>query len=146
LRPGIGLYGGHPGPFATVARLTAPILQVRTIAAGETVGYGATYRAPGVRRIATVAAGYADGLLRALSGRGYGVAEGRRCPFAGRVSMDLITLDVTDVGEAARVGAEVELIGPRAKLAEIAAAADSVPYELLTSLRSAPRRYVGAAA
>ena len=102
LRPGIGLYGGGPfdaenPPLAPVATLQAPILQLRDIGVGETIGYGATYSAPARARIATCAIGYADGLLRSLSGKGYGYLRGTACPFRGRVSMDLVTLDVSGV-------------------------------------------------
>jgi alanine racemase len=151
IRPGIGLYGGltaasGEAAFAPVVRLLAPILQVRTIAPGETVGYGATFTAVRETRIAVIGAGYADGVLRALSGRGYGVLGGLRCPFAGRVSMDLITLDVTQAGDAARPGAEIELLGPNAPLIEAAENAGTLSYEILTALKSVARTYHGAGA
>jgi alanine racemase len=149
VRPGIGLYGGNPqpsqaNPFATVAVLTGKILQLRRIEPGETVGYGATFRARRSSVLATVGLGYTDGLMRALAGRGAGAVGGTRAPIAGRVSMDLVTLDVTDVAEA-RVGANVEFIGDQVPLEEIAAAAGTASYEILTSLaRRVPRRYEGA--
>lgn len=148
IRPGVGLYGGSPldqgGPkLAPVARVTAPVLQVRTIEAGATIGYGATFTAPQTMQVATVGAGYADGLLRSLSGRGYAVIAGARRPFLGRVSMDLITVDAT--GLDVRPGDEAELIGPALGVDEVAAAAGTLAYELLTSLRGAARVYRGGA-
>lgn len=146
VRPGIGLYGDtgldEDGPaLAVAATLEAPILQVRTVAAGESVGYGATFVADRALATATVAVGYADGYLRAASGRGYGVLAGARCPVLGRVSMDLVTLDVTAAGDAARPGAMVEMLGRAVPLRDVAAAAGTAPYEVLTALEGVSRRY-----
>lgn len=143
-RAGVGLYGGLPFADARPAvTLHLPILQVREIAEGETVGYGATWTAGRPSRIATVPAGYADGLLRALTNRGTGYLDGQPLPFAGRVSMDLITLDVTDCPEAVP-GAMVEILGPGQTVDDLAAAADTIGYEILTSLgRRYARRYTG---
>lgn len=151
LRPGIGLYGDNgldvaEPTLAAVATLDAPILQLRDIAAGETVGYGATFAAPTPMRTATIALGYADGYLRAASGRGYGVLAGAKCPVLGRVSMDLITLDVTAAGGAAEVGARVEMLGPNVPLRDVAIAAGTAPYEVLTNLSGVPRRHIRGAA
>lgn len=151
IRPGIGLYGDSglddAGPsLAVVATLEAPILQICDVAAGETIGYGATYTAPHALRTATIALGYADGYLRAASGKGYGVLAGAKCPVLGRVSMDLITLDVTAAGGAAEVGARVEMLGPNAPLRDVAAAAGTASYEVLTNLSRVARRHVGAVA
>lgn len=137
-RPGAALYGINPvpgseNPLRTVVTLDAPILQLREIAAGESVGYNATWRAQRRSRIATVAAGYADGYLRALSGRGVAMLRGRSIPMAGRVSMDLLTFDVTDVPEA-EVGATLRLLGPELPPDAVAAAAGTNAYEILTSL------------
>lgn len=148
IRPGVGLYGGSPldqggPPLAAVARVTAPVLQVRTIAAGDTVGYGATFQAPHAMQVATIGAGYADGLLRSLSGRGYAVLAGVRRPFLGRVSMDLITVDAT--GLDVRPGDTADLIGPGLGVDDVAAAAGTLAYEVLTSLRGAARTYRGGA-
>jgi alanine racemase len=146
VRPGVGLYGGNPqpngaNPFATVAVLTARILQLRKIEKGETAGYGATFKASRITELATVGIGYTDGLMRSLGNRGSGAIGGVRAPVAGRVSMDLITLDVTDVPGAA-VGAEVEFIGDTISLEEIATNAGTAAYEILTSLaRRVPRHY-----
>jgi len=145
VRPGIALYGGrafegHPNPMRWVVRLQARILQVRDVGVGEPIGYGATFEVSRRSRVATLACGYADGFLRALSsptGRlgpvGY-VGE-RPVPVVGRVSMDLITVDVTDVPvrEACR-GAWVEILGPRTTIDDLTDLAGTIGYELLTRL------------
>lgn len=149
IRPGIGLYGGSPFDDATtdlrpVVTLEAPILQVRDAGPGDTVGYGASWQADRARRIATIAWGYADGYLRSASSRGFAMLAGQACPVVGRVSMDLVTLDVTAAGPAAQPGALVELLGPSAPLDAQAQAAQTIPYELLTRLGArAVRRWVG---
>jgi alanine racemase len=137
-RPGAALYGinpvpGRANPLRPVVALDAPILQLREIGAGESVGYNATWRAHRRSRIATVAAGYADGYLRALSGRAVAMLRGRSVPIAGRVSMDLLTFDVTDVPEAA-VGDTLRLLGPELPPDALAEAAATNAYEILTSL------------
>jgi alanine racemase len=110
------------------------VLQVREIAAGDTVGYGASWTATEPRRIATVAAGYADGYLRALSGRSHGTLRGRAAPMVGRVSMDLTTFDVTDIPDAAP-GDHLTLIGGEGGTPDdIAARCGTIGYEILTSL------------
>jgi alanine racemase len=151
VRPGIGLYGGNvqnapQNPFAVVAVLTARVLQLRRIDRGESVGYGASFRAKRPTVIATVAAGYADGLMRAIGNRGHAAIGAARAPIVGRVSMDLITLDVTDVPQAAlSTDTDVELFGDTISIEDAARAADTVAYELLTSLTPrVPRRYEGA--
>ena len=143
-RPGCALYGinptpGHPNPMRQVLRLTVPVLQVRQVPAGTPVGYGATWVAKRDSRIATIAAGYADGYLRALSSRGIGIVAGRPVPLVGRVSMDLITLDVTDVPDL-RPGDRVEMIGPAQTPDEVAALAGTIGYEVMTSLGARYRR------
>lgn len=144
IRPGVGLYGSggldadNPA-LSAAATIEAPILQLREIGAGETVGYGATFTAPKPMRCATVAIGYADGYLRSLGGRGYGVLGGKKLPLLGRVSMDLVVLDVTDCAEA-RPGAWVEFLGPNAPLDEMAQLAGTAPYELLTTFAGTVRR------
>jgi len=143
VRPGIGLYGGLPfADAAPVVTLEVPILQVREVAPGEAVGYGASWRARRPTRIATISAGYADGLHRLMSSRARAFVDGVPCGFAGRVSMDLIGLDVTDA-PAARAGGFVEILGPDQGVDTLAAAADTIGYEVLTALglRYA-RRYV----
>lgn len=143
VRPGIGLYGGLPFADARpVVRLALPILQIRDLAQGESVGYGATWRAARPSRIATLSGGYADGLHRALSGRARGGLGGQALPFAGRVSMDLIGLDVTDA-PGARVGDFVEVLGTDQSVDDLAAAAGTIGYEMLTSLGARyHRRYL----
>jgi alanine racemase len=144
IRPGIGLYGSggldadNPKLSAT-ATIEAPILQVRDCEPGETFGYGATFTAPQKMRTATVALGYADGYLRSLSGRGYGVLGGTRRPILGRVSMDLIILDVTGCADA-QPGAMVEFLGPNTPLDDIAALAGTAPYEVLTTFAGTVRK------
>ena len=149
VRPGIGLYGATAAPgvecgLSPVVRLEAPVLQLRELKPGDTVGYGATYAADRPALAATVAAGYADGLPRALSGRGYARIAGVKAPILGRVSMDLTVLDVTDCEDLARSGAPAEFFG--ADLDALASLAGTLPYELLTRLGQRPgRRYEGAA-
>ncbi len=140
VRAGVALYGvnptpGRPNPMREVVRLTSRILQVHEVAPPMSVGYGATHKVAGPSRIAVVPVGYADGYLRSLSGRGFCYVDGRRVPVVGRVSMDLITLDVSDLApERSGPGAPVELIGGPVPIDDLAAAADTIAYELLTSL------------
>ncbi len=138
IRPGVGLYGGMPFAEARqVARLSLRVIQTRPVEAGEYVGYGATWTASGPRRIATVDAGYADGILRALSGSGASLyAGGVACPIVGRVSMDLITADVTAL---ATVPDALDLICPEQTVDRLADFAGTIGYEILTALR---QRYV----
>ena len=143
-RPGCALYGinptpGRPNPMRQAVELDAPILQVREIAPGDTVGYGATWTAERPSRVATVAAGYADGYLRALSGRAFGVLAGQSVPLIGRVSMDLIAFDVTDA-PAVAPGATIRLIGPENTPDDLAARAGTIGYEILTALGNRYRR------
>jgi len=144
IRLGVGLYGSgaldadNPS-LKTAAIVEAPILQVREVNSGETFGYGATFTAPKKMRTATVALGYADGYLRSLSGRGYGVLGGAKRPILGRVSMDLVILDVTDCAEA-QAGAMVEFLGPNAPLDDIAALAGTASYEVLTTFAGTVRK------
>lgn len=147
-RPGAALYGinpqpGRPNPMRPVVRLTAPVLQLRTVAAGETVGYNGIWTAPRPSRIATVSVGYADGYLRALSNGGLACFDGRPVPLVGRVSMDLSTWDVTDHPAIER-GSWLELIGPEMPPDEVAARAGTNGYEILTSLGSRYDRHYAA--
>ncbi len=140
VRPGIALYGGRPlatgpNPMREVVRLEARVLQIREVAAGATVGYGASWIAPAPARIAAVGAGYADGYPRALGNRGYACAAGRRVPVVGRVSMDLTTLDVAALPiEALAVGDYVNLLGGGVPLEDAAARAGTLSYEILARL------------
>jgi alanine racemase len=139
-RPGVALYGvnptpGRPNPMRQVVRLQGKILQVREIDAPRTVGYGASHRAAGPTRVATVAVGYADGYLRSLSNCGSAWLGNQRVPVVGRVSMDLITLDVTGAApNSAQTGAFVDLIGPELPADDVAKAAGTIGYEILTAL------------
>jgi alanine racemase len=132
-----------------VVRLSAPILRLARVDSPESVGYGATYRVEKPSQIATIGVGYADGFLRSLSNRGHAAIRGRqgyvRVPLVGRVSMDLITLDVSALApEECAPGTMVDLIGGGVPLEEQAIAAGTIPYELLTSLGRRYRRvYTG---
>jgi alanine racemase len=146
VRPGLAIYGGNPiparpNPYRTVATLTGRVLQIRHIDAGETVGYGATFTAARPSVLATVGTGYADGLIRAAATRGHAAIGAIRVPFAGRISMDLLALDVTEVPEAQRTrGAEVEFLGDIVTLEEVAEAAGTIAHEVLTSISPRARR------
>jgi alanine racemase len=156
VRPGVALYGVNPtpgrkNPMRPVVELKGRIIQVRTIGKGETVGYGATFTAGRQSRIAVVAVGYADGFLRSASAsKGKSAAEvvvaGRRCPVAGRVSMDLFAVDVTSLPEGTvRRGDLATLIGDGMSIDDLAAAMGTIGYELLTNLgRRYHRVYKGA--
>ena len=150
VRPGYALYGGNPtpgrpNPMVPAVRLSARIVQLRQVAAGESVGYGASHRIRTATRIATVPVGYADGYLRQLGGRAMASLGGVRVPVVGRVSMDLVTLDIGAIAEdKARVGAWVDLIGGAGMLDELAAQGGTIGYELLTALGRRYRRvYLG---
>lgn len=139
-RPGAALYGvapiaGQPNPLRPVIRLQGKVLQTRMIDAGTPVGYAHTWTAPRRTRIATVAVGYADGYLRSLSNRGYAGFEGVALPVVGNVSMDTITIDVTDIPEARLAeGGLIDLADPLNGVDAIAARAGTIGYEILTSL------------
>jgi alanine racemase len=139
-RAGVALYGGNPfidrpNPMATVVRLHSPILQVRDIDAPVTVGYGATHRVEPPARLATVGAGYADGYPRSLGNAARAFLGGVDVPVVGRVSMDMLTIDVSNVAtDLAVPGAMVELMGDHTSIDELAGAAGTISYELLTRL------------
>lgn len=137
VRPGIGLYGGRPFADARpVVRLALPVVQVREVAGGEAVGYGAAWTAARPSRIATVAAGYADGLARALGrGRLALLAGETAVPVVGRVSMDLITVDVTGLED---IPVTLDIVNEFQGIDALADAAATIGYEVLTSLG---RRY-----
>jgi alanine racemase len=151
IRPGIGLYGGNPqnrppNLMQPAVTLSARILQLRRVDRGETVGYGATFLTGRPSTLATLGLGYADGLMRAIGNNGHGAVAGMRAPVVGRVSMDLATLDVTDVpAEELAIGTEVELFGDTIALEEFAGNAGTVNYEVLTRLGSRMRREYEAA-
>jgi alanine racemase len=149
-RPGIGLYGGNPfahrpSPVAAVASLQGRILQLRSLAAGEAVGYGGSWVAERETRIAAVGLGYADGLPRHLSGVGeMALADGgRRCRILGRVSMDTTVIDVSSAPEAG-VGDWVEAYGRHISVDEAAERAGTLSYELLTGVGARVPRVAGA--
>lgn len=132
VRPGIGLYGGLPyGDAARVVGLSLPVIQLREVAAGETAGYGNAWSAEIPSRLATVAGGYADGLLRAMSNTAVLWHGDTPCPVVGRVSMDLIIADVTHLAEDPR---QLDILGPLQSVDDLAMAAGTIGYEILTSL------------
>jgi len=144
-RPGAALYGinptpGRPNPMKSVVELTGRVVQIRAVAREQTIGYGATWTARRHSRIAVVAAGYANGLLRAGSASdehpgGAAIVAGKKCPIVGRISMDLLMLDITDLPDrAVRRGDFATLIGAEPSIDEVAAAAGTIGYEILTRL------------
>ncbi|HAA91318.1 MAG TPA: alanine racemase [Rhodospirillaceae bacterium] len=144
VRPGFALYGGNPqptgaNPMQTVARLKAKILQCRAISSGESVGYGATFRADTPRRIATISTGYADGFLRALSNKATAYIGENPAPLVGRVSMDLIGIDITGI-DGVKAGDWVDLLGPNYGVDALARDAGTIGYEILTALGQRHRR------
>ena len=145
VRPGVALYGGNPtpghaNPMRPVVRLDAHVAQVRAVPKGETIGYGAVWTARHASRIAVVAAGYADGYMRSARSSdeapgAEAIVAGRRCPIAGRISMDLLAVDVTALPDnAVRRGDMVTLIGDQIGVDELAKAAGTIGYEILTNL------------
>ena len=155
VRPGIALYGGRalagrPNPMRTVVTLEGRIMLVRMVPKGETVGYGAAQRCTRDSRIAILSIGYADGFHRGAGGTdavpgARAAIEGRPVPLFGRISMDLLAIDVTDLPDGlGERGQWVELFGPRIPVDEVAARAGTIGYELLTGLgRRYARRYLG---
>lgn len=152
-RPGIALYGANPAsalpsPVTPVVRVETDILQVRDIDRPEVVGYGAAHEVTGPTRVATVAIGYADGYLRAAGNRGKVSVAGRLVPILGRVSMDLMTIDVTDIPPAQSApGMPVVLVGDNLAIEDVTRDMGTVSYELLTRLGSRfARTYLGGVA
>jgi alanine racemase len=143
VRPGVALYGanptpGRPNPMRPVIELKARVTQMRNVAKGDTVGYSAGWTTRRAARIAIVSVGYADGYLRSSGSSdetpgGFAIVGGKRCPIAGRVSMDLMAIDVTDA-PAVKRGEFVTLIGDELGIDEVAGAAGTIAYELLTNL------------
>lgn len=137
-RPGVGLYGGLPfADAAAVARLSLPVVQVRDLMPNEHVGYGCTWTADEPAVIATVSGGYADGLIRAMGNEAIVFFEGTPCPVVGRVSMDLITVDITHLG---KTPAALDILCPEQSVDDLAEAAGTIGYEILTSLGARYRR------
>ena len=141
-RPGIALYGGMPFEAAQrVVTLSLPVIQVRDVQAGETVGYSNTWTAEEDARIATVSGGYADGLMRTLSSKATLWHGNVPCPLVGRISMDLITVDISHLGEAPK---SLDILGPHQTVDDLADVAGTIGYEILTSLGNRyTRHYVG---
>jgi alanine racemase len=154
VRPGIAVFGVAPQAglvpeLRPVMRIRSEVVALRNIPAGASVGYGATWTAQRPSIIATLPMGYADGLNRALSNRGFVLIRGRRAPIAGVVSMDMTMVDVTDI-EGIRMGDEVVVLGPQkgplgddcVSAEEIAADLGTIPWEVLTNVsRRVPRFY-----
>ncbi len=155
VRPGIALYGGNPtlnvaNPMLPVAILEGAVMQLRNVAAGDTVGYGATWTATRPTRIAILGAGYKDGVPRALSSREpHGPAQVfincHRCPVIGRISMDMMGVDITDLPDGSvKRGTRAEMLGRHIGIDEAASWAGTISYELLTRLGSRyARLYTG---
>ena len=151
VRPGIAIYGGNPfadrqNPMEEVIRLQGRVSQVRELEAGETVGYGATYSSARPARIATITVGYANGYPRNLGNKAYVSINGNKVPIIGRVSMDLITVDVSAIDNpSVEPGTLADVIGGDIDLDELASLAGTVGYELMTGLgRGLPRLYIEA--
>jgi alanine racemase len=150
VRPGCALYGINPtpdeeNPMESVVTLNSRILQLRSIDSGQEVGYGAAYQAAAPLRVATVAVGYADGYFRAVGNKGYVSVGGFIVPVIGRVSMDLLTIDVSSIPEdAIKEGDDVELIGDNITVDMVAEYAGTIGYEVLTHLGARYQRvYTG---
>ena len=150
VRPGLALYGAHPCAqlcedsveLKPVMTRKSRVTALREVAAGESVSYGATWRAPRASRVAVVACGYADGYLRALSNRGEVIIGGARFPVVGRVTMDQIMVDVTAATASICIGDEVILWGAGLPIEEVAARAGTISYELLCAVSArVPRVY-----
>ncbi len=141
-RPGVGLYGGMPYQKAKpVVNITLPVIQIREVDTGETVGYSNTWTAPTPRRIATVSAGYADGIIRAMGPNTRLFHKDVGCPIVGRISMDLIGVDVTLLSDTPR---QLELLNTHQTVDILADNAGTIGYEVLTSLGGRYRRkYIG---
>lgn len=150
-RPGAALYGINPvlgarNPLRPVIRLQAKILQLREVDLNMTVGYGASHQVRGPSVLATIGVGYADGIFRSLGNRGAVFVAGQRAPIVGRISMDLVTIDVGHLPRAVlQPGMSVDLIGPEQSIDDLARDAGTIGYEILTNLGARfQRRYTGA--
>ncbi|MCH2037180.1 MAG: alanine racemase [Rickettsiales bacterium] len=140
VRPGAALYGVNPtpqndNPMKNVIKLKSKIIQIRSCKKGTFVGYSSSYKVSDDARIATLSIGYADGYLRSLSSNGNVYIENHKVPVVGRVSMDLITVDVTHIPDGlCYEGKEVEIIGDNITVDEVARDAGTIGYQILTSL------------
>ncbi len=143
VRPGYAIFGGNPtpddpNPMRPVVTFEAKVIQVHEVAAGESVGYDGRWTAPSPRRLATISAGYADGIPWGALGTdtaigGYASVDGALCPIVGRISMDLTVVDVTDAPMVER-GDSVELLGSEISIDDLAARAGTIGYQVLTHL------------
>ncbi len=141
VRPGAALYGINPtlgsNMMKSVIELKSPIIQIQEVSKNSYVGYGATYQSNNPTKIATIPIGYADGYFRILSNNAFVYIAGIKAPVIGRVSMDLITIDVSNIPEHLLfIGQDVEIMGTNITIDMIAASANTNPYEVLTSLRN----------
>jgi alanine racemase len=138
VRPGLACYGLYPG-FSPVLSLKSKIVFLKTVPKGAAVSYGATWRARGRRRLATIPVGYADGLPRRLSNKGEVLIGGKRCPIVGAVTMDMLMVDATGA-PSARVGDDVVLLGRQGReeitAGELAKTLGTIPYEITTAISS----------
>jgi alanine racemase len=141
-RPGIGIYGCSPmQDCLPVLKIDIPVIQIRNIESGETVGYGNTWTSPCKKKIATISAGYADGLFRAIEKKAKLYFEEIGCPIVGRISMDLIGVDITSLKVDP---VRLELINSQQTVDNIAEGAETIGYEFLTSLGNRySRNYIG---
>lgn len=138
-RPGIALYGGNPfstgrSPMRPVATLEARVVGLRTVGRGEPVGYGGTFRPVRESRVAVLGIGYADGVPRAVSNRGVVACRGQRLPVVGRISMDLMHVDVSSARSPVAVGDWLEILGRTVRVDDMAATAGTIAYEVLTGI------------
>ena len=137
-RPGIGIYGGFPkSGLQPVVSLKIPVIQVQEISTGEGVGYDLTWKATKPTKVATVSAGYADGLIRSLSNHSYVFADQTKCPVIGRISMDLITVDVSNLQTVPNY---LEILNREQTVCDVAAQANTIPHEILVSLSNRYKR------
>ena len=137
LRPGIALFGGNPAPenpnpFEPAIHIEAPILQIRDLKPGDMVGYGASWKADRKLRLATLALGYADGIMRSCQQGGFGRIGKTKTPIVGRISMDMLTVDISDIDHDIQLGDRVTFLGP--DLDGLADKAQTISYELLVRL------------
>lgn len=149
VRPGYGLYGGNPiagaeNPMKPVLYVEAPLMQIKAIEPGETIGYNGTYVAKTQMRLGVVSYGYGDGLFRSLSNHGFLVIAGNKAPIVGRVSMDLTVVDLTHPNfDSVKRGDMVEVLGRHQTIDDLAAQAGTNGYEILTHLgHRFQKRYV----
>ena len=138
-RPGIALYGGNPfstgrSPMRPVATLEARVVALRTVGGGEPVGYGGTFRTVHETRIAVLGIGYADGIPRAVPNCGVVASRGQRLPVVGRISMDLMHVDVTAARSPVAIGDWLEVFGHTVRVDDVAAVAGTIPYAVLTGI------------